>query len=237
LSSEKEIISMINTNSIFRDRLKECLDILGFTLKEEIKAYKDNVKTDILIRIDDEIGISVKSSTGTSFHNLDRRRLEEWRSILNMPDEIFETIKRSILRVARNPRDKFIMEADRAKIKEFLTMHVKTIIDEIFVKGERNLKILMINNKQTRKIYVFNMDDVLNFLYNNARNIGFSDKGIIKLGDFITIQRKGGDGKHVTIPKTDWNHPGNQLQFKFSPLKFAEYVVERRVIRFCVLEY
>ncbi|MEM2203598.1 MAG: hypothetical protein QXI22_04490, partial [Sulfolobales archaeon] len=212
MSSEKEIISMINTNSIFRDRLKECLDILGFTLKEEIKAYKDNVKTDILIRIDDEIGISVKSSTGTSFHNLDRRRLEEWRSILNMPDEIFETIKRSILRVARNPRDKFIMEADRAKIKEFLTMHVKTIIDEIFVKGERNLKILMINNKQTRKIYVFNMDDVLNFLYNNARNIGFSDKGIIKLGDFITIQRKGCDGKHVTIPKTDWNHPGNQLQ-------------------------
>jgi len=57
------------------------------------------------------------------------------------------------------------------------------------------------------------------------------------LGRFVTVQRKGGDGRHVTISKVDWGHPGNQLQFKFSPLEFVEYVELKRVIRFCVIDY
>ena len=68
-------------------------------------------------------------------------------------------------------------------------------------------------------------------------NITFSKKGIIKLGDFLSVQRKGGNGKHIKIPKTDWNHPGNQLQFKISPVRFANYVKEEKVIDFCEINY
>ena len=82
------------------------------------------------------------------------------------------------------------------------------------------------------------MDDVIRFLIKNAsNNIGFTEKGIIRLGEFVTIQRKGGNGKHIIIPKTDWNHPGNQLQFKFSPLKFTEYIELTNAIDFCVIVY
>ena len=82
------------------------------------------------------------------------------------------------------------------------------------------------------------MDDVIVFLFNNAKdNIGFTNKGIIKIGDFITVQRKGGDGKHIKLPKTDWRHPGNQLQFKFSPLVFAEYIEKTKAIKFCTIDY
>ncbi|MEM1677566.1 MAG: hypothetical protein QXU63_05625 [Nitrososphaerota archaeon] len=238
LDSEEDIINRINNDSEFRNTLRKYIIYLGFTPEGEIIARKDRIKTDILIKINGEIGISVKSSTKTSFHNLDRRRLENWKELLDMPDEIFKTIKEAILRVARNSRDKFILEADRVRIKEFFTRHLKTIIDEIFRKGEQTLKLLMINDKQERKIYIYNMDEVLDFLYNNAiGKINFSNKGIIKLGDFITVQRKGGNGKRVTIPKTDWNHPGNQLQFKFSPLQFAKYVAEKRPIKFYVINY
>jgi len=80
------------------------------------------------------------------------------------------------------------------------------------------------------------MEDVIRFLMKNASNISFSKKGIIKLGDFITIQRKSGDGKHIKIPKTEWSHPGNELQFKFSPIKFAEYVTDTKIIPFYCLE-
>lgn len=238
LGSEEDIVRRINTDDIFKNSLRECMITLGFNPKGEITAYKDNVKTDIFIKINGEIGASVKSSTGTSFHHLDRRRLEDWRDLLSMPNDIFEIIKEAILRVARNSRDKFILEADRPKIKEFFAKHLKSIINEVFTKGEESLRLLMINDKRIRKIYIFRMDDVLNFLYENANNnINFSNKGIIKLGDFITVQRKGGNGRHITIPKTDWEHPGNQLQFKFSPLNFVEFILKTNAIKFCTIEY
>ncbi|MEM3488285.1 MAG: hypothetical protein QXO75_01290 [Nitrososphaerota archaeon] len=238
LDSEEDIIRRINTDDVFKDSLRECMITLGFNPEEKIIAHKNNVKTDIFIKIDDEIGVSIKSSTKTSFHQLDRRCLEAWRDLLNMPDDIFEIIKEAILRVARNPKDKFILEADRLKIKKFFAKHLKSIINEVFMKGEKSLRLLMINDKRIRKIYIFKMDDVLNFLYKNAKNnINFSNKGIIRLGDFITVQRKGGNGKHITIPKIDWEHPGNQLQFKFSPLYFAEFILKTNAIKLCTIKY
>lgn len=238
LDSEVEIVDRINTDDKFQKSLRNCLIVLGFNLKNKIKACKDGVKTDIFIKIDGKIGVSIKSSTKTSFHQLDRRRLEVWMSLLNMPVDIFETIKESILRVSRNSSDKFILESDRAKVKDFFAEHLKAILNEIFRKREHNLKLLMINDKRKGKIYVLNMDEVLNFLFeNSSNNISFTEKGIVRIGNFITIQRKGGNGKHITIPKIDWKHPGNQLQFKFSPLKFAEHIEETKVIKFCIIEY
>lgn len=146
----------------FKNALKRCLEVLGFTPKEKIVAYKNGIKTDIFIKIDDkEVGVSIKSSTKTSFHQLNRRRLEEWKSFLNMPEDIFRILRGAVLRVSRNSRDKFILESDRDKIRSFFAKHLKAVIDEIFRRGERNLNIFMVNNKRKRKIYVFNMDDVL----------------------------------------------------------------------------
>lgn len=240
LDSEQDIISKINFDEKFHNTIRKCLIKLGFNPGERLRARKDGIKTDIFIRINEqeEIGVSIKSSTKTSFHQLDRRRLEEWKTFLNMPDEIFKIIKEAILRVAKNSKAKFILEEDRDRIKEFFANHLSEVINEIFRKGEEKLKLLIINDKRKRRIYIFRMDDVIKFLIKNAgNNISFTEKGIIRLGDFITIQRKGGNGKHITIPKNDWNHPGNQLQFKFSPLKFVEYVESTKVIDFCVIDY
>jgi len=240
LDSEQDIINRINFDEKFHNIIKDCLIKLGFNVQGRLRARKDDIKTDIFIRINEqeEIGVSIKSSTKTSFHQLDRRRLEEWRGLLNMPDDIFETIKEAILRIARNSRAKFILEKDRDKIKEFFANYLSEVINEIFRRGEERLKLLIINDKRKRRIHIFRMDDVIEFLIENAtNNVCFTEKGIIRLGEFVTIQRKGGDGRHITIPKTDWRHPGNQLQFKFSPLKFAEYVESTKVIDFCVIDY
>jgi len=238
LDSEDEIINMINTSHEFQGLVGRCLTTLGLRPQGRIVAYKDSVKTDIFIRINSEIGVSLKSSTKTSFHQLDRRRLDNWKAFTNMPDNVFETMKDAILRVSKNPSDKFILEGDRNRIMSFFAQHLRIILDEVFRKGEDKLKLLMINDKRVRKIYLFRMEDTLNFLFENAHgNISFTDKGIIRLGGFVTVQRKGGDGKHIPIPKTDWKHPGNQIQFKFSPLKFAEHCEKTNAIRFCVIEY
>ncbi|MCC5998859.1 MAG: hypothetical protein LM573_07255 [Thermofilum sp.] len=248
LRSEEEIIDLINKDDKFRKELRECLIRLDFDVKGVIHASKeyskkDKKKTDIVIKIDDELGISVKTCTETSFHQLDRRRLEDWQSKLSMPNEIYEVLKEAILRVSRNPNNTFILENDRENIRKFFNDNLKTVLNEIFTKGDEKLKLLLINDKTARKIYIFRMDEALEFLYNNAHNnVSFTKKGIIKLGDYITVQRKGGDGKRVNIPKTDWKHPGNQLQFKFHPLEFVKGCKELKkkekgYIRFCELTY
>lgn len=240
LDSEEEIINRINSKGEFHNSLRKCLIDLGFSPKDQISAYKPIVaglKTDICIKIDGEVGVSVKSSSETSFHQIDRRSLEHWKSFLNMPESVFETIKEAILRVSKNSRDKFILDKDQDKVKDFFSKNLRSIICEIFKRNEKNLKLLMINDKQKRRVYVFNMDETIDFLCKNASTIRFTDKGIVLLGDFISVQRKGGNGKHVKIPKTDWSHPGNQLQFKFSPITFAEHVETTKAFRSGVIDY
>jgi len=238
LDSEKDIVQLINTDEEFRNRMKECLHGLGFAIKGEIRARRDNVKIDIFIEDDLKIGASIKSSTKTTFHNLDRRWLEKWRELLTMPDDISTIIKEAILRIARNSKDRFILPENQEDIKSFFMGHVASIVSEIFTRGEKELKLLIINDKRNRKLCLFKMAEVVNFLVENVQNnISFSPKGIIRFGDFITVQRKSGDSSQITISKTDWKHPGNQLQFKFSPLKFAEHIEKNTNIRICNVLY
>jgi len=232
LDSETDIIKLINTDEQFKNSIKRCLKAFGFDLQRDIKAYKNGVKTDIFIDNNVKIGISVKTSSKTSFHSLDRRWLRKWKEILSIPDDLFKIMKEAILRVAQNSRDYFILKEDERKVKNFFMENITDIVNEIFIRGEKELKFLMINDKIKFRICLCKMKDVINFLVQNIQNnISFSPKGIVKLGNFITVQRKGGNGFRITIPKTDWNHPGNQLQFKFSPLKFIEYVEDSKAIK------
>lgn len=194
LNSEKDIVMMINTDEKFQSSLRRCLTHLGFNPRK-IAAHEDGIKADIIIEMGDgdKIGVSIKSSTGTSFHNLDRRWLDKWKDFLDMPDSVFRTIKEAILRVAKDKRSKFILEADRDLIRDFFAEHLEVIIREIFRRGEEHLKLFMVNDKRKRSLYVFNMDDVIDFLVKDATDISFTSKGIIKLGSFITVQRKGGN--------------------------------------------
>ena len=157
LDSEEDIVNMINTDKIFRKSLRTCLIELGFNPDENIRAYKDGLKTDIFIRINDQeiIGVSIKSSIKTSFHQLDRRRLEDWQKTLNMPDEIFRILKEAILRIAHDSKAKFILEVDRDKVRNFFAKNLKKVIEEIFRRSEQKLKLLLINDKRKRRIYLF----------------------------------------------------------------------------------
>lgn len=241
LDSEQDIINAINSNERFRNILRKCLENLGLDSSGDLSSNKGATQTkkDITIRIgQNNIGISIKSSKKTSFHQTDRRRLEKWREFLKMPDEIYDIIKEAALRISNNPKAKFIESKNQTLIKNFFLNHYEIIIAEIFTRNEEDLLLFLINNKMDKIIYIYRMNDVLEFLYENiSDNISFSNKGIIKLGDFLSVQRKGGNGKHITIPKTDWQHPGNQLQFKFSPLKFSDYIEKKKPIPFCKIDY
>lgn len=201
-----------------------CADKLNVALPTSftVKKPSNRVKCDIIIEGEFLVCISLKTVTSASFHQLDRRWLTEWKSKLDMPNEIFNILQDSILRKARNPRAIFILPEHRETIRRFLQGSLNVILKEIFIRDENDLRILAIWDVKNNELCMFNIQDVISFL--SRQQIDFSNSGIIKIGKYITIQRKGGNGSHVKIPKTDPSHPGNQLQFKFKPLEFMKEV-------------
>ena len=70
LDSEKDIVRLINTNKQFKNLIKRCLDELGFIIQGEIKARRDDIKTDIFLEDHLKVGVSIKSSTKTRIRRL-----------------------------------------------------------------------------------------------------------------------------------------------------------------------
>jgi len=253
LDAEEEIISMINTNKDARNELKECLANFGINLGENFYAIKPKnrefIKTDILLcctKDNDIIGISLKTvkKTKEGFHQIDRRRLEEWKKILDMQDDVYDIFKESILRKAKNRNAEFIKKDDQPKIKDFIKKNLPKILKEIFVRNEEKvLKILAVydirdNNKKT--LYLVDISQFIEKLASEA-DVSFSKNGIIQIvinnTPIITIQRKGGNGQHVKkYKKTDWEHPGNQLQFKMKPISVVKFLKENAKEITCTID-
>ena len=217
IEAERKLIEYFSNN---KNALASCAQKLNIKLPNSFIVVKpsNRVKCDLMIKGEFTICISVKTVTDASFHQLDRRWLSDWQKILNMPEDIYEVLLDSILRKAKDPKAVFILPKDRDKISKFIKDNLSVILKEIFIRDEDDLKILIIWNKRNNVLCMFNIQDVISFFIKQP--ISFSNEGIIKIGKYITIQRKGGNGSRIKKPKTDPTHPGNQLQFKFKPLEF-----------------
>ncbi|MEO2152824.1 MAG: hypothetical protein ABGX24_00180 [Aquificota bacterium] len=222
--AEKFLIHLINNNAEVKRQIKNCLKKLRLGVYNELKAYpsKDrHSKTDIYL-IDNQnrkIGISLKTVSTADFHQLDRRWLDDWKKILNMPENVYSIFKTAILRKAKNPKSTLIQTEEQSIIKNFIEKNLEIILNEIFRKKESDLKILAIFLKERGEIFFVRIDDIIDFF--SKATIEFS-KGGLTIGKVISLQRKGGNGKKIALPKTNWQHPGNQLQFKLRPLNYCK---------------
>jgi len=234
--AEIELVNLFNSK--LRIQLFDCLNQLGIKLPSNYKFKAElnkirTAKSDILLTNSKfKIGISLKTIHSANFHQLDRRRLEDWKSILNMPNEVFLILKEGILSKAKNRQNYLVPLEKQPIISSFIKKNLTEILREVFKKNEEYLKILAIYFKNENKIYLINLDDLLKEL--NKVSIKFT-KGGFNIGEFISIQRKGGNGKKIKIPKTDWNHPGNQVQFKLKPNKLIEFIQKNPKIRYCII--
>ena len=78
----------------------------------------------------------------------------------------------------------------------------------------------MIYDRIKQELFFYHMQQLLAILKKSF--LSFSKKGIIKIGDYLTLQRKGGDSNYIKLPKNHINHPSNQLQFKMKVLSFTQ---------------
>ena len=115
---------------------------------------------------------------------------------------------------------RFILASDETAIVAEISPLARAIVHFSLARME-NRELLVLYNRTTNTMNLYDMKDLLD---NLDYDVTISGRGVIKIGRFITIQRKGGNGVHsIHIPKTSLAHPGNNLQVK---MKVGTFVLE-----------
>lgn len=225
---EDIFVDLVNNNEKFNESLRLYLGDLSKTLKA-CKVSDTKMKSDVILQLGDcAYGCSIKTSEA-DFSQLDRRWLDDLSERLNTPVEIYEMIAECILNKMKNKKDKFILDKHKDSIISYFKNNLRSLLRELFVRDEDILKYLVVCFYIENKWYITKILDV--FEYIRSGKIYTTKHGILMFGDCLSMQRKGGDGKHVKIPKNHPAHPGNQLQFKLKPLSLINNMPSDKTYR------
>lgn len=226
---EKIFVELINNNSHFRKNIENFLYQLNI-IKGTIVSSEDvkgTCKSDVRLHIKDTdgkihiLGCSLKAAEA-NFNQLDRRWLADWVDVLGMPDVVRDMIQSSLDRKLVNSRDVFILPEQKMKVLSYLESEKENIFKELFTREDENLKAFITYDETDNKWYISRVDDIINTL--TMEKFDTTKKGVVKIGDSLSLQRKGGDGNITKIPKDSPLHPSNHLQFKIKPLTIIKNV-------------
>ena len=212
---------------------KSWLVIMGYDI-EKIEWVKAEIisghKADIVIEIKIKLknvstseNIQVKLVSGASFNQVDKRWVDSYAEMWNMPNNIQNILKRftgEIQPNITNLKDKrrmFIYEFSQKEQKELLTWlnENKVLIVSDILKGRGQFAsewFLVINKYDENKPdwILQPINKILNHFCNGS--VEFTKRGSINING-ITVQRKGGDNGRNTA---------NMLQFKINPLSLMD---------------
>jgi hypothetical protein len=202
---------------------KDVLDILKktFGITNEIaQTYKTGVslgKADVIIKfLDGKILSANIKAYKSGFNQLTRITIKAFcdQFGLSHSQKIFED---GAIRVAKKT-GKFILEENQKNIGDSIAKNAKKIIQFSLARLEKP-ELLVLFDRENNLMNLYDLNEVFS---NLDYKVSFSSRGIIKIGKYITIQRKGGNGVHSQdIPKISLKHPGNNLQVKMKVKKFV----------------
>jgi hypothetical protein len=230
--NEDDIVDKFNNWNTDEDAQKWLL-IMQYDLKqiEYVKAIKLNgVKTDVQAQVTiklkeaiDVQNLQVKLvSNPKGFNQIDKRWVDKYVELWNIPTEITTIIKRYTGETEpsiNNPKDKRRMFADefseveRLGLLKWLNQNRSLIVSDILKgRGQFSAEWMLVAQKlKTNSRWILKpMNYCLNYFGNQA--IEITKKGNFKIGR-ITMQRKGGDGGRSTA---------NMLQFKINPAELFD---------------
>lgn len=203
------------------DALKRHFGING----EFAKAFStgtDSGKSDVIVRFTDATLSANIKAYKTGFNQLTRTTISSFCNEFGLGhlQQLFED---GAVRVAGR-RGRFILESDENQIISELAPLAKSIAQFSLARME-NPELLVLYNRANTTMNLYDLKGLLESL---DYTVSISSRGIIRIGEYITIQRKGGNGVHsVHIPKTSLAHPGNNLQVK---MKVGTFVTETEPI-------
>lgn len=217
----------MDVERLFKNSIGQHPDVLN-TLKlhfgiqgEYAKSFStgtDAGKSDVIVRFTDATLSANIKAYKTGFNQLTRTTISLFCKEFKIEhlQSIFED---GALRVAGR-LGRFILDADEPAIVKTISPLARAIVHFSLARKE-NPELLVLYNRTTNTMNLYDMKDLLD---NLDYEVTISGRGVIKIGKFITIQRKGGNGVHsIRIPKTSLAHPGNNLQVK---MKVGTFVLE-----------
>ena len=228
----------LKAEMVFRDTLPSHPSVIEI-LKSEFNIIgelshlfkvESNVKCDIRIVFNSgnynnsgtsfHIDASIKSYKGSGYNQLTRMTIDRFASKFNLDDEIKDDLKQLILRKSSSPDTLLLFPRDKQDFYKQIMSEIAKEIAKDSLSDTPEKEILVLYSLDSNIMRIWKMTQVLNDISSSIR---FTDKGNMRIGGCIALQRKGGNGERVDhIDRTSIKHPGNQIQTKLSMSKFIE---------------
>ena len=217
MANQNALIGM-DAERLFKNSIGNQVAVLN-TLKEHFvikgdyaKSFStgtDAGKSDVMVRFTDATLSANIKAYKTGFNQLTRTTISLFCNEFNI-QHLQSLLKEGVVRVAAK-KGRFILESDEPQVIETIAPLARDIVHFSLARKE-NPELLVLYNRTIDMMFLYDMKDLLD---NLDYGVAISNRGVIKIGQFITIQRKGGNGVHsLHIPKTSLDHPGNNLQVK-----------------------
>lgn len=212
---ERLFKNSIRSKTSVLDTLKGHFNIVG-EFATSYSTGTDAGKSDVILKFSDGKTLSANiKAFKAGFNQITRARIPAFCNRFGI-ETLRLIFEEGAVRVA-SKSGRFILGSDENKVLAVLSPIAKRIL-QVSIAGLEHPELLVLYD---RNASLMNLYDMENLLDNLDYQITFSKRGIIKFGQFFTIQRKGGNGVHsIHIPKTSLDHPGNGLQVKMNLRKF-----------------
>lgn len=225
LSKNKNASIGMDVERLFKNSIGNHPEVLGilkshFGIEGEFaKAFStgtDAGKSDVIVRFTDATLSANIKAFKSGFNQLTRTTIASFCKEFGIK-HLQPTFEEGAVRVAAR-KGRFILAADEAIIIDTISPLARSIVQFSLSRME-NPELLVLYNRSTNTMNLYDLKDLLDTL---DCKVTVSRRGIIKLGKYITIQRKGGNGVHsIHIAKTSLTHPGNNLQVKMKVGSFV----------------
>lgn len=189
-------------------------------------------KCDVKIDFDGRnIDASVKSYKGSGSNQIARWSVDNFAKEFGLSDVIREELRELILAKIRSDSELPLFPENKQEMfKEIFDPLLADIIKKSFsdVPGR---EILVLFNSVEGTMRIWKMRDVVNRI---PLILDYTRDGNILIGECVGLQRKGGNGKRVKVPKTSPAHPGNGVQTKLYIQKFIRLHGKRMLAEYHV---
>lgn len=216
MDTERLFKNSIGNHAAVLNKLKEHFSIKGDYAKS-FSTGTDSGKSDVMVRFTDSTLSANIKAYKTGFNQLTRTTISLFCNEFSI-HHLQSVFEEGAVRVA-SKQGRFISASDEVQVIETLAPLARDIVHFSLARKE-NPELLVLYNRTINVMHLYDMKDLLD---NLEYDVTISGRGVIKIGKFITIQRKGGNGVHsIHIAKTSLAHPGNNLQVK---MKVGHFVL------------
>lgn len=210
----------IGDNESVTSSIQAAFNLEGRYLKS-IKTGIHGEKCDVKMSFADgrNVDANIKAyKPKVMFNQATRTSVKNFSEQMGLSDDEGKELTYLFLEKAKDTNRPLIPMGLRNKWSEIIGEKAQQII-KWSLSSHPSREILVLYDRTESIMRLYKMSDVLS----HAGSItSFTPKGNIKLGKYMALQRKGGDGNVTRYLKTELKHPSNDVQIKLDIKAFLK---------------